>query len=65
MILGSLVMQFANDLHSWLRNSWKSLANRLTHDPKIVIHSNSCIILYRVEPPSIKATRGGLSYGVI
>ena len=39
-------MQFANDFHSWLRHSWKSLANRLTRDPKIVIHGNSCIILY-------------------
>ena len=26
--------------------SWKLLANRLTRDPKIVIHGNSCIILY-------------------
>ena len=25
---------------------WKSLANRLTREPKIVIHGNSCIILY-------------------
>ena len=39
-------MRFANDFHSWLRHSWKSLANRLTRDPKIVIHGNSCIILY-------------------
>ena len=39
-------MRFANDFHSWLRHSWKLLANRLTRDPKIVIHSNSCIILY-------------------
>ena len=39
-------MRFANNFHSWLRHSWKSLANRLTHDPKIVIHGNSCIILY-------------------
>ena len=46
MIFGSLVMRFANDFHSWLRHSWKSLANRLTRDPKIVIHGNSCIILY-------------------
>ena len=45
-IFGSLVMRFANDFHSWLRHSWKSLANRLTRDPKIVIHGNSCIILY-------------------
>ena len=39
-------MRFANDFHSWLRHSWKLLANRLTHDPKIVIHGNPCIILY-------------------
>ena len=39
-------MRFANDFHSWLRHSWKSLANRLTRDPKFVIHGNSCIILY-------------------
>ena len=45
-ILGSLVMRFANDFHSWLRHSWTLLANRLTRDPKIVIHGNSCIILY-------------------
>ena len=37
---------FANDFHSWLRHSWKSLANHLTRDQKIVIHGNSCIILY-------------------
>ena len=45
-IFGSLVMRFADDFHSWLRHSWKSSANRLTRDPKIVIHGNSCIILY-------------------
>ena len=39
-------MRFANDFHSWLRHPWKLLANRLTRDPKIVIHGNSCIILY-------------------
>ena len=33
--------RFANDFHSW-----KLLANRLTSDPKIVIHGNECIILY-------------------
>ena len=26
--------RFANDFHSWLRHSWKLLANRLTSDPK-------------------------------
>ena len=40
------VMQFANDFHSWLRHSRKSLANRLTRDPKIVIHGNECFILF-------------------
>ena len=38
--------RFANDFHSWLRHSWKLLANRLTRDPKIVIHGYSCIVLY-------------------
>ena len=47
-------MRFANDFHSWLRHSWKLLANRLTRDPKIVIHGNSCIILYII----IAALRG-------
>ena len=41
------MMWFANDFHSWLHHSWKSLANHLTHHQKIVIHSNSCIILYK------------------
>ena len=49
-IFGSLVIRFANDFHSWLRHSWKPLANRLTRDPKIVIHGNSCIILYILHP---------------
>ena len=43
---GSLVMRFANDFHSWLCHSWKLLESRLTREPKIVIHGNSCIILY-------------------
>ena len=42
---GLLVMRFANDFHSWLRHTWKLLANRLTRDPKIIIHGNWCIIL--------------------
>ena len=41
--------QFANDFHSWLRHSLKWLANRLTRDPKIIIHGNSCIILYFID----------------
>ena len=39
-------MRFANDFQSWLRHSWKLLANRLTRDSKIVIHGNSCTIQY-------------------
>ena len=39
-------MWFANDFQEWLRHSWKSLANSLTRDPKIVIHGYSCIIPY-------------------
>ena len=31
--------------HSWLRHQLKSLANRLTPDPKIVIHGHSCITI--------------------
>ena len=45
-IFGSLMRRFANDFQSWLRHSWKSLANRPSRDTKIVIHGNSCIILY-------------------
>ena len=43
-------MRFANNFHSWLRHSWKLLANRFTRDPKIVIHGThalffiSCIV---------------------
>ena len=35
-----------NDLHSRLRHSWQLLANHHTCDQKIVIHGNSCIVLY-------------------
>ena len=46
MILGSRVRRFANDCHEWRNHEWKSLANRLTSDPKIVIHGKKCIILF-------------------
>ena len=49
---------FANDFHSWLRHSWKSLANHLTRDQKIVIHGNSCIILYISEKLSSSKIHG-------
>ena len=29
------VKRFAADFHSWLRHSWKSVANRLTRDPEM------------------------------
>ena len=40
----------ANDFHEWQSHEfcheWKSLTNRLTSDPKFVIHGNECIILF-------------------
>ena len=41
-IFGSRVRRFANDFHEWRSHEWKSLANRLTSDPKIVIHGKLC-----------------------
>ena len=50
--------RFANDFHSWLRHSWKSLANRLTLDPKIVIHGNALFFIYfLVIFPPVRSTR--------
>ena len=37
---------------SLVTHSWKLLANHLTLHPKIVIHGNSCIILYII--PNIR-----------
>ena len=45
-IFGSRVRRFANDFHEWRSHEWKSLANRITSDQKIVIHGNECIILF-------------------
>ena len=45
-IFGSRVRRFANDFHEWRSHELKSLTNRLTSDPKIVIHGNECIILF-------------------
>ena len=42
MIFGSRVRRFANN---WSLE-WELLANRITSDPKIVIHGNECIILF-------------------
>ena len=47
-ICGPLVMRFTKHFHSRPRHSLKLLANRLTREPKIVIHRNLCIILYIV-----------------
>ena len=55
--------RFANNFHSWLHHSWKLLANRLTRDPKVVIHSNSCIILYGCWwPGDVKSVDTGCLY---
>ena len=45
-IFGSRVRRFANKFHEWRSHEWKSLANRITSDPKIVIHGNECITLF-------------------
>ena len=45
-IFGSLVRRFANNFHEWRSHEWKSLASRITSDPKIVIQGNECIILF-------------------
>ena len=37
---------FANDFHKWQSHEWKSLANHITSDQKIVIPSNKCTILF-------------------
>ena len=34
------------DFHEWRSHEWKLLANRITSDPKIVIHGNEGIILF-------------------
>ena len=44
-IFGSRVRRFANNFREWRSHEWKSLANRITSDPKIVI-GNECIILF-------------------
>ena len=48
-IFGSRVRRFANNFYEWRSHEWKSLANRLTSDPKIAIHGNECIILFLIR----------------
>ena len=45
---GDLPMIFTSDkvTREWQSHSWKSLANHLTSDQKIVIHGNEGIILF-------------------
>ena len=45
-ILWSRVRRFANNFHEWRSHEWKSLANRITSDPKIAILGNEGIILF-------------------
>ena len=35
-------------MHEWRSHEWKLLANRITHDPKIVIHSNEWKSLVKI-----------------
>ena len=44
----SASMRFANYFHEWRSHEWKSLANRITSDPKIVIDGNEGIILFLI-----------------
>ena len=41
----SCMRRFANDVHTWLLHSWKSLANHLIRDYKTFIHNTLYIIL--------------------
>ena len=45
-IFESRVRRFANNFHEWRSHGWKSLADHIKSDPKIVIHGNECIILF-------------------
>ena len=45
-IIGPRVRRFVDDFHEWRSHEWKSSANRITSDPKIVIHGNECIMLF-------------------
>ena len=60
-ILGSRVMRFANDFHSWLRHSWKSLANRLTLGD-FVTRENHWQIASLVTPKSLFTVTNVLFY---
>ena len=35
-----------NGYHEWRSHEWKSLANHITSNPKMVIHGNECVILF-------------------
>ena len=45
-IFGSRVRWFANDFHTWRSHEWKSLANRITSDPKITIHVTNVLFYF-------------------
>ena len=65
MIFGSLVMGFTNDFHSWLHHSWKSLANRLTCDPKLLYKVTHALyfISYTFKLGDISYTLQSISHG--
>ena len=56
-IFGSLVMRFANNFHSWLRHSWKSLANRLTRDPKSLFTVTHALFFIYYHITTIKQSK--------
>ena len=64
-ILGSRVRRFANHFHEWRSHEWKSLANRITSDPKIVIfvtRENYWQIASLVTPKSLFTVTNVLFY---
>ena len=45
---GSRVKRFANNVSEWWCHDQKSLTNRITSDPKVVIHGNEWIVLFPI-----------------
>ena len=45
-IFWSRVRWFVNDFHEWRSHEWKSLANHITIDQKVVIHGNELLFYF-------------------
>ena len=62
MIFLSLVKQFTNDFHSWLRRLWKSLAKFLTCDQKNLFFTVSHALLFIFQQMSVSICRDHFVY---